>query len=228
MKKLPNDYDEIRNSFGKRVEYYRKIKGYSQEKLASVLGLSRKTIGNWECNAKEPSRNNLEALAKALDVPVELLNGEIKMDPWIKDLKELQDVIREELAMAIFKILRFYGYDEVMDASDSVKAKNELPLFENKKCVVYFKGTAKDTIKGFDLGPLKNDFLYLSIEDVFRLSDDLIDYIWLRLAQTNFVNRGVMYSRLKGRVSDLISSGEKAKSFVPDSYKMDMEGKDNA
>ena len=39
---------ELKKVFGNRVRHYRNLLGYSQEKLAEMVYVSRQTISNWE------------------------------------------------------------------------------------------------------------------------------------------------------------------------------------
>lgn len=50
---------------GERIQDLRKKKGYSQEKLAEYLNMSRQAVAKWEQNICEP---NLECLAKMSDL----------------------------------------------------------------------------------------------------------------------------------------------------------------
>lgn len=64
-------------TIGQRIAALRKAAGLSQEALASELGVSRQAIGKWEADASLPGIDNLQELAKALNVSCdELLTGE--------------------------------------------------------------------------------------------------------------------------------------------------------
>ena len=53
---------------GKRISEIRAEKGLSQEGLAELTGLSKKTIGRWERGETVPSTNDLEYLLEKLNV----------------------------------------------------------------------------------------------------------------------------------------------------------------
>ena len=53
---------------GKRISEIRAEKGLSQEELAELTGLSKKTIGRWERGETMPSTNDLEYLLEKLNV----------------------------------------------------------------------------------------------------------------------------------------------------------------
>ncbi len=61
-----------------QLKVYRKEAGYSQEKLAELLGVSRQAVAKWESGQSMPSTDNLIRLAQIFSVPVEMLlsNGE--------------------------------------------------------------------------------------------------------------------------------------------------------
>lgn len=54
----------------------RKEKGYSQEKLASIIGVSRPFISQMETGECSPSIQTAQALAKALDCTIDELLAE--------------------------------------------------------------------------------------------------------------------------------------------------------
>ena len=51
----------------------RKQKGYSQEELASLLGVSRQSISKWETGESLPDINKLMSIAKVFDVTTDWL-----------------------------------------------------------------------------------------------------------------------------------------------------------
>ena len=67
--------DQIR--IGKFIAVQRKQKGYTQKKLAELLGISDKTVSKWECGKGFPEVSLLLPLCKELEISVnELLAGE--------------------------------------------------------------------------------------------------------------------------------------------------------
>lgn len=63
----------ILDVFSFNVNKYRKLKGYSQEKLAKLTGLHRTYIGDIELKKRSISLNNIQKVADALDIPYYLL-----------------------------------------------------------------------------------------------------------------------------------------------------------
>lgn len=59
-----------------RLFQYRKANGYSQEELASKIGVSRQAISKWERGESSPDTDNLIALARLYQITIdELING---------------------------------------------------------------------------------------------------------------------------------------------------------
>ena len=61
---------DILKIFGKKVQFYRKKRGLSQEELAFQAGLHRTYISQIEAGARNVALKNLSRLAKALDVSI--------------------------------------------------------------------------------------------------------------------------------------------------------------
>ncbi len=64
---------KILADFGSNVKRIRKIRGWSQEKLAKKTGLHRTYIGSIERNERNVSLINVERIAKALNVNLKKL-----------------------------------------------------------------------------------------------------------------------------------------------------------
>lgn len=63
------------SKFGKRLKILRESKKLNQEELASVLGVSKQTISNYENGKREANYENLEALADFFNVDMNYLLG---------------------------------------------------------------------------------------------------------------------------------------------------------
>jgi transcriptional regulator with XRE-family HTH domain len=97
---------------GKYISKKRKDKGYSQEKLAEEVDVTSRTISDWERGKVDIKNENIERLAKALDVKyLEILVGE--------DLDELS----METENKIIEQLKFL--DSRLDTVQNVTIKIE-------------------------------------------------------------------------------------------------------
>lgn len=67
------------NTLGERIKYIRERLGYSQKKLAEILGLkSGQSIYEYETNINEPNINSLKNIAKLGKISLDwLIGGEI-------------------------------------------------------------------------------------------------------------------------------------------------------
>lgn len=61
------------NRIGRRIAQLRKRRRWSRRHLARRLGVSPKTIGNWELGRNQPAVPLLVALAETLEVSVDQL-----------------------------------------------------------------------------------------------------------------------------------------------------------
>ncbi len=69
-------------TIGQRIARLRKSAGLSQEALAARLNVSRQAIGKWEADTSLPGLDNLQELARALNVSCdELLTGHAPASP---------------------------------------------------------------------------------------------------------------------------------------------------
>ncbi len=70
---IDNQNREILLNFGNKLRYYRRAKGYSQEKLASIANIHRTYIGMLERAEKNPTLLMMIKLANALEMEVKNL-----------------------------------------------------------------------------------------------------------------------------------------------------------
>ena len=60
----------VRVSLGRRIQKLRKAAGYSQEKLAGVINISRTHMGHVEQGRKSPSLEVMDKIARGLKIKV--------------------------------------------------------------------------------------------------------------------------------------------------------------
>ncbi len=77
-----------------RIQMLRKKAGWSQEKLAEKLGVSRQTISKWENGAANPGMDRLQDLADALDITMAELLGTDAQATEDERIAEYEEEIR--------------------------------------------------------------------------------------------------------------------------------------
>ena len=65
-------------SVGKNIKKYRKEKKMTQKELATLVGVNEVTIRSYEAEKYRPKIETIQKIAKALDVPVYILDDRIK------------------------------------------------------------------------------------------------------------------------------------------------------
>lgn len=66
-------------TLGEKLQSLRKKRGFSQEKLATMIAVSRQAVSKWESNETTPDIGNLLQLSKIYNVSLDfLLNDEIE------------------------------------------------------------------------------------------------------------------------------------------------------
>ena len=69
------------NYFSKNLKYLREKKDISKNKLGEMVGVNQTTIGRWESNEITPSIDNVEEVAKALNIELpDLLIKDLSFD----------------------------------------------------------------------------------------------------------------------------------------------------
>lgn len=96
------------NIFGERLKKLRAKEKYSQEMIASLLGVNRMTVVKWEKGTSEPSINQVRYLAYLFDVEISYLLGEdnftlylmVTAEDYLKVQKQLINRKSEQLELA--------------------------------------------------------------------------------------------------------------------------------
>lgn len=81
--------DEQFETFGQRLKKARKDKAYSQGELGSLIGVSATAIMRYEKNEREPKIEQVQNLAKALDISVSYLLGVQEANPFLDSAMSL-------------------------------------------------------------------------------------------------------------------------------------------
>lgn len=67
--------------FSEKIQHFRYSKGYSQEELADICGVSRQSVSKWELGLSLPSTESLIILSSIFNIEIdEILEDEIKVD----------------------------------------------------------------------------------------------------------------------------------------------------
>ena len=107
--------------FGEKVLMGRKRIGLSREALADATGISVRAIAYYELEGKKPKqRSSMEALAKALKIPVaQLMDDDAELEPLSgddceQDRREAQRIVRQIKALYTGGSLRQDDIDAMM------------------------------------------------------------------------------------------------------------------
>lgn len=75
-------------TLGDRIKKYRELRGFSQELLGRLLGVSREAVSQWESNTTDPRPRRVRQIATALGItyPVLLLGDEMELQSNIHPL----------------------------------------------------------------------------------------------------------------------------------------------
>lgn len=76
MAKQVYDYTSLLSNFSQNMKSERIKKGWSQKKLAALVGVTKQTILNYENQKTIPTSSVMESVALALEVPLETLIGD--------------------------------------------------------------------------------------------------------------------------------------------------------
>ncbi len=100
---------EIKRNLGKKIKYYRELKGLTQEKLAEKLDLNCRSLSFIECGVNFVTEETLEKLCSSLDVTPKQLFDFNYLNLPEKDIKnrinQLIDTNKEKLN-DVYKILK--------------------------------------------------------------------------------------------------------------------------
>lgn len=98
---LLGDYASM--EFGANIRRYRKAKGWNQGVLAERVGVAQATITRWETREREPSFDDLEKLARVLEVTVSDLfrEGSVDTAPSASDLAGMVQRAMDELPVGV-------------------------------------------------------------------------------------------------------------------------------
>ncbi|WP_239688966.1 LexA family protein [Pseudomonas citronellolis] len=104
------------NTLGERIAHYRKLKGLSQAKLAKACGWgSQSRVGNYELDIREPSLDDLELIAKALDVSVGDLVGSVP----VQQQQNVEMILQPSRSPQKYPVISWVAAGERADSPDN-------------------------------------------------------------------------------------------------------------
>lgn len=112
--------------FGEKLQMLRKNKGYSQEELADLLGVTRQSVSKWESGSTYPEMDKLLSLCKIFNVSLnDLTNEEVK-----KEMLQMRD--KNSFKKFVFAVLEMINKSmqmiKKMTSKERVKMISELLL----------------------------------------------------------------------------------------------------
>ena len=100
---------EIKKKLGKKIKYYRELKGFTQEELAEKLDFNCRSLSFIECGTNFVTADTLDKLCKTLEVtPKQLFDFEYNFKDPEDIKKEINSLIENnsEKMTDIYKILK--------------------------------------------------------------------------------------------------------------------------
>jgi transcriptional regulator with XRE-family HTH domain len=113
-------------NFSKNLIKYRKERNLTQEELAKLSGLTRRKIGYYEKEANKPPIDNVEAIAKALNVTISDLIGTNETTDIQNDFSQLdtRTLKKIKLILSLPKIERHMIYSMAESFIEKRKQKS--------------------------------------------------------------------------------------------------------
>ena len=103
------------NLFAKNLKFLRESKNISQNKLSEMVGVNQTTIGRWESNEITPSIDNVEEIARVLNVNLpDLLIKDLSFDnAYMVELDD--DIIKIPVLGTIKAGIPIEAQEEIID-----------------------------------------------------------------------------------------------------------------
>lgn len=136
---------------GLRIKLYREKNGYSQEDLARILDVTRRTVSRWEQNSSKPNGDELKRLATLLDVTEdEILSDE---DDLISPSKDAGQNILGKISDSVDNLVT--GQDSINDSilaeREESRARQDELIKELKKQNERLMNKLEENSKEYDL-----------------------------------------------------------------------------
>lgn len=136
---------------GLRIKLYREKNGYSQEDLARILDVTRRTVSRWEQNSSKPNGDELKRLATLIGVTEDkILSDE---DDLIRPSKDAGQNILGKISDSVDNLVT--GQDSINDSilaeREESRARQDELIKELKKQNERLMNKLEENSKEYDL-----------------------------------------------------------------------------
>lgn len=101
-----------RMSIGQMIKLYRKEKGFTQNELAELIGVSSQAVSKWETDAGMPDISQIVPLARALEVSADKLLGLVDSDTDEELVRLRKDIGYHNISFEEGEATRIYNLAE--------------------------------------------------------------------------------------------------------------------
>ncbi|MTD38568.1 helix-turn-helix domain-containing protein [Erwinia sp. CPCC 100877] len=146
MAKQVYDYTSLLSNFTQNMRSERIKKGWSQKKLADLVGVTKQTILNYENQKTIPSSHVMESVALALDVSLESLIGD-----------DIENTKRIKIAERIEKMDTNPDYKRLVKEEKLLEELYEFAKFKKSVAENQMTDTILDELIGGKLNKTTNE-----------------------------------------------------------------------
>ena len=100
---------DIKKEIGEKIKRFRKLNGYTQEKLAEIIDISSRNLSNIELGVSYPKPETLEKILKTLNMSAQDLFATEHLqsdEDLIKEINKFINTANRKNLELIYKILR--------------------------------------------------------------------------------------------------------------------------
>lgn len=158
------------NLFSKNLKFLREKKGISKNKLGEMVGVNQTTIGRWESEEITPSIDNVEEVAKVLNVGLpDLLIKDLSFDNG--DLLEIDDTVQIPVLGIIKAGIPIEAQEEILEYVEipkkwtlggkkfyglKISGDSMFPKYQEGDIVIFEQNEDKETYNGKDCAVMVN------------------------------------------------------------------------
>lgn len=158
------------NLFSKNLKFLREKKGISKNKLGEMVGVNQTTIGRWESEEITPSIDNVEEVAKVLNVGLpDLLIKDLSFDNG--DLLEIDDTVQIPVLGIIKAGIPIEAQEEILEYVEipkkwtfggkkfyglKISGDSMFPKYQEGDIVIFEQNEDKELYNGKDCAVMVN------------------------------------------------------------------------